>query len=78
MGRSVLADRVKFECMCAGVSQAEIARRLDMTPQAFHNMIMRGNPKATVTIRIAEELGIETNVLFQELTKKERDSIERS
>lgn len=78
MKRSVLAERVKYECLCANISQAEIARRLGMTPQAFHNMIMRGNPKATITIKIADELGVETGVLFQELTDKERMILDKN
>ena len=53
-----------------GISQAELARRLNQTPANFNNKIQKANFRISELEEIAEALGYEYKVSFRKLNNK--------
>lgn len=48
-----------------GISQAELARRLNQSPANFNNKMQKANFRISEMKEIAEKLGYECNVTFK-------------
>lgn len=59
-----LRERIRVECEMAGISKAELARRIGRTPQAFNAMLKRGDMKATNLSLVAEVLEVSMETLL--------------
>lgn len=67
-GMSMLGDRIKIERTRRGWTQAELAKRVGVTPQAIQ-VIERGAVKKPQNLtRIAKELGVNPEFLFDGTT----------
>ena len=53
-----------------GISQAELARRLNQTPANFNNKMQKANFRISELEEIAEALGYEYKVSFRKLNNK--------
>jgi transcriptional regulator with XRE-family HTH domain len=60
-----LGDRIRQACEQAGISQAELARRIGISKNAM-NAIEAGDtdPRASRIVAIAQELGVSTDALL--------------
>ena len=56
--------RVEIECCRAGISRAELARRVGKLPQAVNDMLARGDMKASLLKLISEELDVTMECLM--------------
>lgn len=63
--------RVEVECRKRGLSMTEAARRTGRTPQAFHDILRRGNPTMKTLSEIADAIGCEMEELLRNVTAEE-------
>jgi lambda repressor-like predicted transcriptional regulator len=56
--------RLQVECWNRGISRAALARSIGKTPQTLHDMLTRGNMKATVLRDIATVLQVPMEILM--------------
>jgi len=63
--------RIEVECDRIGISRAELARRIGKTPQSLHDVISRGNMKATLALDVARALDIPMEVLLTPVSEHE-------
>lgn len=57
------AGRVRALLKAQGLSQSELARRMDASPQALQQILYASNPKMETLQRIAKALGCEPGEL---------------
>jgi ribosome-binding protein aMBF1 (putative translation factor) len=63
--------RIEVECDRIGISRAELARRIGKTPQSLHDVISRGNMKATLALEISRALEVPMEVLLTPVSEHE-------
>lgn len=59
-----LEKKIKMALACADISQAELARRLDMSPANFNIRLKRGSFKVDELDKIAQALGAKFSYSF--------------
>lgn len=66
-----LRERIGVECDLAGISRAELARRIGKTAQSLNAMLGTGDMKASLLLRISEELNVPMERLMSPVTNEE-------
>lgn len=66
-----LRERIGVECDLAGISRAELARRIGKTAQSLNAMLGTGDMKASLLLRISEELDVPMERLMSSVTNEE-------
>ena len=60
-----MVENIRIACVKRGnISEAELARRVGVTPQNFHNKMKRDNFTETDLREIAEALGLRLDIAF--------------
>lgn len=67
----VKREDIKKLLIDCGVTAAELAKRLDMTPQNFNTMLNKKEYRQGDLQKIADALGVEYISEFQQETKKD-------
>ena len=68
-----MVETIRIACVKRGnISEAELARRVGVTPQNFHNKMKRDNFTETDLREIADALGLELDIAFINPETKER------
>ena len=68
-----MAEKIRIACVkCGNISEAELARRLGVTPQNFNHKMKRDNFTETDLKEIAAalDLGLEINFVNTETSEK--------
>ena len=64
-----MAEKIRILLVkCGNISEAELARRMEMSPQNLHNKMKRDNFTETDMREIAEALGLELRIEFVDPT----------
>ena len=66
-----LQEQVKMACIHANITQAEVAQRIGMSPQAFHNRLKTGKFTKEELSKIGKALGAEYISCFRFLDGSE-------
>ena len=68
-----MVEAIRIACVKRGyISEAELARRVGVTPQNFHNKMKRDNFTETDLREIAEALGLQLEIAFIDPETNER------
>ena len=67
-----LDSGLKLECDRMDISLAELARRIDLSPQALNDVIQRGNMKATMLLEIAKVFNVPMEILMRPVSETDR------
>ena len=68
-----MVETIRIACVKRGnISEAELARRVGVTPQNFHNKMKRDNFSETDLKEIAEALGLRLDIAFVDPETDER------
>lgn len=60
-----MVEAIRIACVKRGnISEAELARRVGVSPQNFHNKMKRDNFTETDLMEIAEALGLRLEICF--------------
>ncbi len=60
-----MVETIRIACVKRGnISEAELARRVGVTPQNFHNKMKRDNFTETDLREIADALGLRLDIAF--------------
>lgn len=59
-----ISQKIKMALAKAGMSEAELARRLGKTPQAFNQRMKTGKFTEEELVQIAKEIGCEYQITF--------------
>ena len=63
--------RIEIECDRVGISRAELARQVDVRPQALNDRLARGDMKASLLQKISIVLKVTMEKLMEPVTEKE-------
>ena len=64
-GRVSMVESIRIACVKRGnISEAELARRVGVSPQNFHNKMKRDNFSENDLHEIAQALGLKLNISF--------------
>ena len=68
-----MVEAIRIACVKRGnISEAELARRVGVTPQNFHNKMKRDNFSETDLKEIADALGLRLDIAFIDPETNER------
>lgn len=68
-----MVESIRIACVKRGnISEAELARRVGVSPQNFHNKMKRDNFTETDLHEIAEALGLKLDISFVDPETGER------
>ena len=60
-----MVEAIRIACVkCGNISEAELARRVGVSPQNFHNKMKRDNFTETDLAEIAAALGLRLEITF--------------
>jgi len=73
MGTKVNHFKARVELLCKrrGLTLREIAERVGKTPQGFHDILQRGDPKASLLRDICSALHVGTDEILEEVSPDE-------
>ena len=66
-----VSARVRMKAADAGISLAEVARRMGTSPQALSALLRTNNPKATHLAEMADALGVSVDYLLSPVSPTE-------
>ena len=66
-----VSARVRMKAAEEGISLAEVAKRMDTSPQALSALLKTNNPKATHLAKIADALGVTVEYLLSPVSPTE-------
>ena len=71
-----MVESIRIACVKRGnISEAELARRVGVSPQNFHNKMKRDNFTETDLHEIAEALGLKLDISFIQFFSNQTNSL---